>query len=103
MPKGSTAKASSMVSVLDFLSTAPLRDVSRCARRVYWSHASVGGGGTWPKTTGRQWRGCGWAEMVDSEGELDGFVARFPLDGVLARCCAGRSARLLVACERRRR
>ena len=95
--------ASSMVSVLNSLSPAPLRDVPRRTRRVYWSHASVGGGRTWPPTTVRQWRGCGLAEMVDSEVELDGFVARFPLDGALARCCAVRSACLLVACERVRR
>ena len=41
--------------------------------------------------------------MVDGEGELDGFGARFPLDGALARCCAVRSASFPVACERRRR
>ena len=43
------------------------------------------------------------AKRVDGDGELGGFVARFPLDGALARCFAVRSARLLVACERRRR
>ena len=47
-----------LIAVLDSLSTAPLRDVSRCARRRFRSHASVGDGGTWSPTTGRQWRGC---------------------------------------------
>ena len=79
---------------------------ARCHARVACERAPttvLRCGGTWSQTTSRQWRGCGRGQMVDGEGELGGFGAQFPLDGALARCFAVRSARLLVACERRRR